>query len=341
MACLRRLPSILLVLPALAACTVFNGEEPFPDAGPDGAAAAGGTGGTGGTGAGGPTYLSTAEAAKLCAKVFDCPRLGVAVTASIGVPLSDTSFSACMHWAAGPVADRPGMDIQRKLLGEIASAASCAEAAEIAYFELLDPADPQCDSLGDKATCLDTANHLDCKLRRIAHCASARYTAGSTCQTSGMFSSCANGTCTGISVSCSNYVLSACISGLAIDVDCSTEGFTCGANVCGPGGDVAQGCMDPPGTSTCSTKEGHISVCDGVYVSDFDCGPLKGVCKTEKSTARCGFASDACSPFDADVDKCTGDSIAVCVGGKKGSVDCAAGGLACKPADATHSAHCG
>src|SRR5579862_1039640 len=46
-------------------------------------------------------YLSLADAARFCSRVFTCANLAASTQHSIGVPIDPNNYSACVSWLAG------------------------------------------------------------------------------------------------------------------------------------------------------------------------------------------------------------------------------------------------
>jgi hypothetical protein len=84
-----------------------------------------------------------------------------------------------------------------------------------------------------------------------------------------------------------------------------------------------------------------VAVCDGTDESEFDCAAFQGTCSKQQGAARCVRSGDSCSPFDQNINVCTGASIAVCVGGQASNLDCSQIGMSCKPGVGAQSGHCG
>ena len=331
--------SVLALLAASSggACTVFNDLELPKDAGAD----AGFTPFE-------PAYLSVDQAARVCRWASECDRLAPSVAMSIGLPLDPDNFSECLHWLAGPLPkNRPGTQVQTEMLAAVAEATSCDDALSRVFFEVLGDADPRCAGT-PTPTCLDSKTAVQCKDRRLTRCDSPRFVAGSSCQEivdkGDPVGACVTGTCSDLALQCEGGVFSACTGGHLIEAPCATIGMTCwGADpgICGPSSSKKPtACLlDQLGASQCAEGE-RAQICNGVQFVEYWCGAADATCVEEQSTARCVPYTPACSPFDADTNVCDGDHLAVCIGGQKTAVDCAALDLRCAPPEGARTARC-
>ena len=49
-------------------------------------------------------------------------------------------------------------------------------------------------------------------------------------------------------------------------------------------------------------------LCDSIYESNYDCSAYGGTCD-QTGFPRCKRPNETCTPFDGDIDVCTGNSI--------------------------------
>jgi hypothetical protein len=338
------LPALACACGALAAvtlgpsCTIWNGVTfspeldagPSVDAGPD---------------ASYEHYLTVADAAKVCSLLATCPEpeLAQSITESTGVPVDFGNFANCMEWVAGPIpSNRIGLTIQRSVLSCVAMATSCVAAGKCLSEELFAAGDPRCagldagDDAGDAAsdaapsldTCLDNGATVQrCSGGNALHCGSAYFEGGAKCLTGADGTSwCATGTMCTQATTCAGSNLEYCGSGtqLRFGINCAAVGNTCGIDPktkqadCLTDGTV-QLCPD---TSSDCDKD-RVKVCDFDRYSIFDCAKLGGTCSKDLGSALCVRPGDTCTPFDPDVNVCTGTSISLCLAGAKTSFDCA------------------
>jgi len=334
-----------------SACTIFDGLTVPAEAGPDvqPTPTDGGDAGEGGTPGGG--YLSLADGVKFCANAFKCPYLAPSTLQSLGVPVDVAHFSGCVSWVSGPIPpDRPGIDAQRRSLECAARANGCTAAGSCMWWENIDPKDTRCNGYdgGTNGACTDEGGTLQyCKDGILAHCNSEGYIAGSSCM-KGMDGTyrCATKVCPmNTTEACQGVYETYCGSGsnLVQGLNCAITGYTCGLDPmsgyinCLTGGQLKT-CSAT--SVTCGGAGSIVSVCDGSQVNEFNCAALGGTCDGMAALPRCKLPSDQCSPYDANVDACSGSTLSMCVGGKKTSFDCASAGLACKPAAGMVGAHC-
>lgn len=310
-------------------CTAFDGDQmPTPPGDAD---------------AQGVTYLSTTDAALVCARVVECPTLAGSLVVSTGIPLA-ADFPACMQWVSGPVpAGRLGFASQQSVLREIAAATSCAEALGRLPREILAGNDPRCASdAGAGSRCLDSTTSLDCATRVRARCDDGRlFGPGATCRDG----TCSTGACGAPAlVWCTGDRLDLCVptdaGRQAGHWDCTALGLKCetsgAASMCStPGGD--QPCKSfRPGDTACSDDKLKAKVCVaavGTHWGIVDCTQL-GAGASCEALASGGVA---CAPPRAEcalesAGSCDRSTISLCVGGRRTSFDCASIGRTCDPA---------
>lgn len=327
------------------ACTTFSdvtvpepdAGEPEEDAGPSAV-----------------SFLSTIDAAKVCALAHSCPGLASSLIASSSVPIDSGNFSMCLTWLAGPLPpNRVGLAVQQQTLTCVAAATSCIEAGECLSIEYLQQDDPRCvghdgsgGGGGGGAAVFCSADGTDvvhCDTQYILHCDTPFFTPGTSCLEG------ADGTlwcssaqnCVGAEA-CTGTVLEYCgsPSDLRFSVNCAAVGTTCGL-------DPQLGyfdCLTNGERRNCSGTGAScagdiVEVCDNFEVSLFDCPAIGRTCDATQGLARCASPADACTPFDLDVNVCNGTSLEVCIGGKRSAFDCASAGLDCIPTGAALG-HC-
>ncbi len=352
----------LSALAAAGACTVWDsatvdaGVAALPESGFDAADGAkpGSDAADGAPEAGPPpvTYLSIDDAARLCSLVFQCPVLDISIQYSAGLPIDNYNFSLCMSWLAGPLpASRPGVPEQRALLACMADGGTCLGAGACAVFEEIDPGDPRCAApdagpeAGPPPTLFcstDGKQKIDCQNLYTYHCGSD-LTPGSTCNIGsdgvpwctigGLDAGCvAVGGCTGPSEDFCG------VDGLHFRLDCTARGTICTTN---DEGGLIQ-CSPESCTTLGAQCNGNVlKMCDGAELSPFNCADLGGSCSGQNNEFICTRPGDTCSVNDPDVNVCSGSKIALCVGGRMVSYDCASVGKSCVAGAAPVTPHCG
>ncbi|HTQ48728.1 MAG TPA: hypothetical protein VMI75_38485 [Polyangiaceae bacterium] len=348
-----------------ASCTTFDGVtvppaqdasvEATPDVlGGDDASEDTSSGETGDDGTAGPAgFLSIDDAARLCSLAFQCdPYLSSSALTAMAVPIDPVNYSLCMHWMAAPIPqDRVGLAVQQQALQCIAGAKTCAQAGSCLSLENVAPNDPRCGDASPDAGdyCGDEGGTVfRCSQRYLLHCGSAYYAPGSQCMVDVDGTHwCALGNNCSVQNSCIGTINDYCGNGSVLEfgINCAYNGYTCGMAVNDDSGITGcyTGDMDlqcsSPGT-TCSGKT--LQVCDGYNLSEFDCAALGDTCSTQGgSGAICVSSSDTCTPYDSSENKCTGNTISLCIGGKQVAFDCASLGMTCVPASGATSGHCG
>ncbi|HEY6460490.1 MAG TPA: hypothetical protein VIY73_10080, partial [Polyangiaceae bacterium] len=362
---------VLLAVPVLAAgaivwaCTAFD--FPQPSATPSDAAtgdAPGGDDGPGDAGAPAPAaFLSTDDAAKVCALVFQCPGIGEAIELSyalpVATPASPLSFSGCMDWLSGPIASgRIGLSEVQAALRAVAGESTCG-AAE-AHLPVV-PAAPAPDAGACVIGCADRVHYETCAggAEFLLECQPPFFGDPGQCiSDSGLALCITGGPCTQ-GLSCTD----AGVAGTLVDCygktqdylsyDCSLSGRQCTVQ-----GTRLADCV-PPGSNTApcplddvkdDCDQGSVRHCAGgaTAQTEIDCqGAVVGAtCSTSNTpgVARCVYPDAGCTPFDDDVDQCASDggaAISLCVAGQRTSFSCASVGLGCVPANEAQSGHCG
>jgi hypothetical protein len=257
-----------------------------------------------------------------------------------------------MDWAAGPVDPaRPGLVNQQTILGKVADAASCTDA-----FLALPVQTVKADG-GCVDGCQATSQLTVCGPGGATFetsCSSAWFAPGQTgdCITSdaGNALCLSLGQCSAGKSCLDTSTLRECYPGNAsyTAYDCSLSGRQCasgGAKVaaCVVAGKLAPPCLLDDVKDECDGDS--VLHCAGGLVpqTEIACGPVGGTCsaKNDGGAARCVRAGDACSPFDADQNVCTGQVIGVCIAGKKQTVDCSAIGAMCRGGGSSATGHCG
>lgn len=346
----------LLLAVCAGSCTTFNGVTVPPpvtdaasdvaidvaidvavDAAPDGGPAA-------------HSLLSMQDAARVCALAAKCPYLSPSLQASSAIPADPSNFSLCMHWLAGPFPpDRLGFGLQQQSVACMAMATTCAQAAACVSLEYLDPADVRCGDAGADAgpSCADDGGTiLYCGTHYAAHCNTAYFAAGSKCTVgSGQLYGCALGAnCTVTNTCVGSSVFDECGStdNLHYRLNCDYEGYDCSEV---PDGSLI-GCLSGNEAYPCSTLDTScasdgvtVQVCDGYDYSLYDCASLGGTCSNKGGGGICATKNDKCTPFDANVNMCSGNVVSLCVGGQPQTFDCSSIGMSCT--GGAGSAHCG
>lgn len=296
-------------------------------------------------------YLTLAEAARVCTMVFQCPLLASSILTSVAVPVDPLNYSLCMHWLAGGIPpDRVGFGVQAQTFACMAQGQTCEQAGACLSLENVAQTDPRCADAGPDAAerCADDGGTvLRCADGYLLHCSSAYYAPGSACLTGGDGRHwCAISTTCSVQVSCIGTLLDYCAasSNLHESVNCSYDGYTCGVASNDDSGlpGCNTGSLVKPCSNAGATCAGAVvEVCDGYTDSEFDCAALGGTCSSQAGPALCVHAGDECTPYDPTVNVCSGSTIALCVGGRKQSLDCASLGLKCVPGAGAASPHCG
>ncbi len=358
---MRRVLVTAPLLGALGACTTFDFAAPTGesslDGGPVDATSLVDAGLDarleGGADGGGGSLLDLPTAARLCALTFDCPGLGQAIESSLVIPVatpaSPLNFSGCVDWLAGPIdPGRIGLAEQQQILRAIAAPADASACAAAYASSPIHPVDAgaTCAATSCNGTALETCSAegaftVTCGaplFDQPGTCVVPLLSTVALCETKGK---CAPG---GSCSSSTTYV------------DCYKDGTSYTAYDCTLSGrqcvdEGAPDCVVPGKLAAPCPARGINDTCDGTSVlhcsggllaeTEFDCSATQRTCSVASGVARCVGAGDACTPFDGDVNTCSGTSIGLCVAGRKTSFDCESLGLSCVDASATQTAHCG
>lgn len=292
-----------------------------------------------------PGFLSLDDAVALCANEFACPNLPTSTEFSTDLPVDSNRFSSCVDWASGPLPkDRNGVSVTAAVLRCIAKASDCDAAGACTWDDVLSAGDPRCKNkdAGKLGTCGDDGGSLYfCGVSpAIVHCGNSYFAAGSSCLYDDAGSPwCNRLPCAG--QQCNGDMLDYCgTDGLQYSENCALGGFACGF-------DTTEGyddCLTNGVATKCSSLAVScvgttVTICDGLYVSNYDCASYGGSCD-QTAFPRCKRPNESCTPLDADVDVCSGDTIALCVGGEKTMFDCASVGKTCVAGVSGQSSHC-
>jgi hypothetical protein len=342
--CATVLAAGLAALSAIAACTIFNNVSAQPtDGGTQDDVAVGPDGGT-------LSFLDRDHAARACANAVSCTELGSSIYSSVSVPILGSNFSMCMDWLSGPLPpSRPGIQATGAILQCVANAATCSNALACLAYENLSMGDPRCADAGANYCAENGTVTLDCADTYAIHCGNAYFGTGSSCLVGSDKSAyCAVSlNCTQSVPTCTGTVQTSCDlpSGELLASDCQITGHTCGidpmshAASCLDGTVAEEDCFSEGFSSACASPD--VTVCDGNWVSRFHCADLGGTCSTNGGQAHCVRPGDACSPFDPDINVCTGTTISLCIGGQKTTYDCSRIQLSCHPGSAGQTPYCG
>lgn len=341
----RAIPSVAAAAPLallLSGCPSLDGF--VTDAG---AADVSDAGDGGGPGAG---FLPVDDAVRFCSKALTCPNLDRSTIVSLHVPVDPKKFAACVAWLANELpSDQLGLTQRRQALECSATAATCSGANACMWFEFVSPTDPRCIGYtggmsGECAAGGTTTLYCDSSFGAefIEHCNNTVNFSGSSCLTGNQgldFCAVGNVSCQS---ACSGSFYTQCDQGLLTGIDCNALGLSCGKD---PSQQIFE-CLSNGAYKACTAAASvacaadHVSVCDGVYESEFDCDVLGGTCDQSGSLPRCALPAEACSPYDSDENVCTGDSISLCVNGQPLAFDCTTLGMHCVNGSAGVSAHC-
>jgi hypothetical protein len=292
-------------------------------------------------------YVSLDEAVKFCSKALTCPNLGKSTLTSLHVPIDSNNFSACVSWLAGTVpSDLPGVSLTAKALTCAADAQSCSTAGSCMWFEYVSANDPRCVGFtgGQNGACSpNLTSTYQCMFGFIAHCDNPFNYTGSTClqsQAGPYFCAVSSGLCSspdaGSPPPCDGNFYTYCQGGLLVGFDCSVQGMTCGASGCLTNG-THKTCS---GFGSVSCSGAKVEVCDGLLQSEVNCDTLGGTCDASGAVPRCTTPTDACSPYDANANSCSGNVISLCVGGQSLQYDCSSVGMQCVAGSGNVSSHC-
>ncbi|MFO0675006.1 MAG: hypothetical protein U0169_00590 [Polyangiaceae bacterium] len=297
-------------------------------------------------GARAPGYLALADGVKLCARINACPTLARSTIASTGIQLDTLNFSACLEWATGPVPpNRPGFATQAGILQCMARANDCGSAGECLSVDFLSEDDKRCKDVeaGTERCADDGLSVVRCGTTKVAlHCRSSLYGPNASCRpgNGGTYWCALDPPCP--SATCNGSLLQYCgSSGLHSGIVCSVGGYTCGID---PDSGTPD-CLSGDRVKACSNvgarcRDDVAVACDGFNESEFDCKALGGTCSQQEGPSLCVLPDATCTPFDVDANGCTGNTLAICVGGRKSTFDCGSVGLACVGATGSRSGRC-
>ncbi|MBI5533098.1 MAG: hypothetical protein HY898_10300 [Deltaproteobacteria bacterium] len=293
-------------------------------------------------------YLAQDQAATVCARLFQCPTLGTSIYSSISVPVGDFNYSVCMDRLAGNLpGNRLGRTLQSGILQCMVATTACADAMACLPWEEISADDPRCVGAGTGSSCIDqNKTMLDCSLLYATHCDSAYFGAGSRCMigTDGVAACALSKDCSDPHRSCEEPMFDSCDlkSGLHESWNCNAAGHKCGVDQSTNSAE----CLTRTTVELCTGFDAdcqgdQMLVCDDFSLSVFDCAAVCGTCAKGAGEAWCARPGDECTPVDTAVNTCEGDTIALCIEGRKVKYDCKRIGKTCKPGDASGSGHCG
>ena len=361
-----------------AACLTFDGVTvPAADAGlPDSAGPGPDTGG-GPTDAGtkdnnvpadacatvAQGYLSLAEAAKACQYIADCDtgQLELDIESNFGIVTSASNYAYCVNALAGTVpSDRVGLDIAQQTFKCLAKATACIQARGCLAVESLTTNDARCAANQPKNDagiyCGSGGNDVvDCTAAVVQHCKSPAF-ANSVCVIdptdhgyygcgSLVSSQCATETST---CDIATAVLNDCAAGTQINTanDCHVFGGNCGPS--GVDGGPLNACLTggkytPCDATTYKDQCVDDAIASCTYIGTLavtSCKTLGKTCNATNGPPICVGVNDECTPFSLGVGECTGNSISLCIDGKRASFDCACAGLVCGADGGIGKTHC-
>lgn len=315
------------------------------------------------------SYLDFDGATRACARIASCPELAASLRQSIYAPIDGDDFSACMSWIAGPTPAPPGgFASQTEVLSRIAAATSCDAAHAELTVRVLAPDDDRCPDSTDQCTSegdlLDCHRRRVVRCPggaftsgqcQIAEDGSGRCAVGDCDLTNLKINSCAGSS------------LSVCEQGVKLNqqINCGAIGEVCittpessewgvvlsaKAAVCTSTDNPSPAalCRDAPfdGYTICTPDGAAVAVCGevatikkGTTIGDtitiagvealYRCREDLGFSCEPGAVARCVAPDAECAPGDADVNRCDGDDIDVCIGGRRERIDCGAAGARC------------
>jgi len=346
----RRLATCLLLLSS--SCTAFEGVEP-------GGADQGGALGSGGEGAGPADnclarspgcLLPELEAARLCARIAECPTLSTAIVMSTGIPIAETNgsgersafnFSGCVDWLTGPLEDaHPGFLAARQELNCVIATATCEDAGNCLSFYPLATDDDRCR--GQTGRHCENQRLIDCDADFMTNCQGAALPGGTTCEEGDRGeAACRVGSCSGAEVSCQidsegNEYASRCVDGNDQGTVCALFGLSCIEGI---------GCATGPASDPCDVA--FVQSCAGEVVEScavpepsgafraarIDCASASQTCQAVGAAARCVPANAACT--QTQVNLCDQSVIDLCLQGQLADFDCQTLGLSCLAGDFT------
>jgi hypothetical protein len=325
------LPALL----ALGSCTAFD-DVPGP-AGPAGPAFTA------------PGFLTVEEAAVMCARLVNCPGLGLTITQDLRIPLNASGYSYCVtQLATSFEPNRIGKDLVSATLRKIIGLGDSS--CQLVFDELEDQPLPAGDALCAGADamnppgghCLDATTVLKCDSQggtgTLSHCGKPNggpdekclaIDGGAICSPGGL---CPVASCVGSTLK--GYVETADKTRYCSEVDCGAIGLGCVADAFDN-----LGCANDAKAVGAANKAGGF--CEGtvylarafLYEGRIDCAELGARCISRGELALCAFEQAECSPFDPSIDSCKAgtDTVELCVGGRRTEFDCGSIGKRCLP----------
>jgi hypothetical protein len=309
-------------------------------------------------------YLSLSEAAKACQYIFECDtgQLELDIESNFGIVTSASSYAYCVNALSGTVpSDRAGLIIAQQTFKCVAKATSCIQARGCLAIESLTAKDSRCADGGPKKNdagiyCGNGGNDIfDCANGVAVHCKTPTFGNSSCIIDPGdpAYYSCGILTtpkCATEVTSCdiATATLNDCpatTSVTSID-DCTVFGGTCGAT--GKDGGPANGCLtdgkyDPCDTLTYRDQCEGDSIASCTYigtVAHTNCKSIGKTCNATNAAPFCIGPNDECTPFSLGIGECTGNSILLCIDGKKTPFDCGCAGLVCGADAGIGKTHC-
>ncbi len=297
------------------------------------------------------SYLTLDVAAALCTRFQSCDYLSDSIQDSMGIPVLATetqNFSACVDALAGPLPPkRPGIALQSLVLGCVVNATSCLAAKACLSYEDLDTTDSRCAGKGNDELCSGTDYEL-CDYGAIFHCGNAAYVGSQCINNKDAGPECVKDNTCPVNSTCSTPTVSDYCTNLGghAQFDCSIYGDYCDIahDDAGPFSDCFQaageeqaGCDEDK--TTCDAKN-RVSVCGGAVISVYDCTALGETCVAGASSVSCVPPGAECNPSSAGINVCTGDSLSICVGGVKSTIDCTQYGAFCKSPGVGINSYC-
>jgi hypothetical protein len=315
---------------AVGSCGIFNDIILPSDAGSDGVD----TGVTGDVATdasdGGLTsYLSREEAARFCSIVNGCPSkhaLGLSMVESFAVPLyspdaTRSEFSMCMHWLTEVVTpDRFGFAVQQAAMKTIAGQ-TCESVARVTPI-LVDTTSLSCAQAEAGAVlCADGGTGIvfcEGAVAATATCGGPlSLYSGATCTTIEPTAGCVGGACdrapscdAGVAYYCSR-------DGRSGTTNCPLSGRDCVAEVA-----YAHCKFGPPcGQWMCEGPTLHSCTPVGLEGASFTCPSGTTCTPLGQNGGYCKPAGSTCTPANGG-DRCEGDTIHYCAGGRDATFDC-------------------
>jgi hypothetical protein len=308
-------------------------------------------------------YLTLAEAAKACQYIVDCDtgQLELDIESNFGIVTSATNYAYCVNALAGTVpSDRVGLDIAQQTFKCIAHATACIQARGCLAVESLTANDARCAGNIPKndagVYCASGGNDaVDCKGGVVQHCKTPAFANGACVIDPGdpQYYGCGALTtpaCATEVSSCdiATAVLDDCAAQTSVTTysDCRVFGANCGPS--GVDGGPVNACLTGGKYTPCDATtykdqcvDDQIASCTYIgTLSVTSCKTLGKTCNAASGQPLCVGASDECSPYSLGIGECSGNSISLCVDGKRKSFDCACAGLVCGADAGIGKTHC-